>query len=326
MNRFTINKKELKRLALETAAIIGVCALVFVGITQTAYSAITNQTDMVAAAGNSQDLSGNSSSSIPAGYVKADYALQVGQYSSQPTAQDISREDAAERGAQDLWRVFGLDLSGKTIEMTYHPVTSTQPRATWTGIVTISANQSYYFDIDAVTGEVRSTHLDKYWNEGVDTGMDASLMQNHAQYDSLAKAIAEKYQLVAGRVASVEYYGQGFTTNPSGAKNADVQMRVTSESGQQAQLEFSRYNQEFLGVDYDCWVKEVTLIEKQMENNLRNRDTDATQIIIDDIGLNGATQIIVDDIGLNGATKQVTIDNQKIECPGSWLKVFQRAK
>jgi hypothetical protein len=288
MKRIMANKKEFQRIALETVAVIGVCAMVFAGITQTAYSVVTNQTDTVPSAYSMQALSGNSSSSLPPGYVKANYTLQVGQYSSQPTAQDISKEDAAERGAQDLWKVFGLDLNGKTIEMTYNKVTSTQPRANWTGIVTISQNQSYWFGIDAVTGEVRGTHLDKHWNENVDIGMDTSLIKNHAKYDSLAQAIAEKCQLVPGKVASVEYYGQGYSSNPSGAQNAEVLMRVKSESGQQAQLTFSRHNQEFLGVDYDCWVKEVTLMEEQLQKELQEKE--ATQIIIDDQPMEGAQE------------------------------------
>ena len=288
MKKIFADKKEFQRIALETVAIIGVCALVFVGVTQTAFSAVTNQTATVPAAYSTQVLNGDSASGIPAGYVKADYKLQVGQYSTQPAVESISKEEAAECGAQDLWKVFGLDLSGKTIEMTYNRVTSTQPRADWTGIITIDKNLSYWFSIDAVTGEVRGTHMDKYWDENVDTGMDTSLMKNHNEYDSLAQAIAEKLQLVAGKIASVEYYGQGFTTNPAGAQNSDVSIRVTSANGQQAQLDFSRYNQEFLGVDYDCWVKEVTLMEKQMQNN--QQDMDTPQIIIDDQKIEGAQE------------------------------------
>lgn len=300
MKKIFADKKEFQRIALETAAVIGVCALVFAGISQTAFSAVTNQTATVQAAYSTQVLNGGSASGIPTGYIKADYKLQVGQYSSQPAVEAISMEEAAERGAQDLWKVFGLDLNGKTIEMTYNKVTSSQLRADWTGIVTIDKNLSYFFSIDAVTGEVRVTHMDKYWDENVDTGMDTSLMKNHIEYDSLAKTITEKLQLVAGRIASVEYYGQGFTTNPAGSQNSNVSLRVTSENGQQAQLEFSRYNQEFLGVDYDCWVKEVTLMEKQIQNNQQHMDT---------------PQIIIDDQEMEGAQEK----------SGFWIKVLQKA-
>jgi hypothetical protein len=289
MKKILADKKELRRLVLETAAVIGVCALVFVGVTQAAFSAVTNQTATVPAAYSTQALDGNTSSGIPAGYVKADYKLQLGQYSTQPAVEAITKEEAAERGAQDLWRVFGLDLSGKTIEMTYNKVTSTQPRADWTGIVTIDKNLSYFFSIDAITGEVRNTHKEIYWAEGGNTGMDVSLIKNYSQYESLARTITEKFQFVPGKIASVEYAGQGFCTNPSGAQNADISLRVASESGQQAQLEFSRYNQDFLGVDYDCWVKEVTLMEKQMQNNLQDMK-EAPQIIIDDKEIEGAQE------------------------------------
>jgi len=286
MKKIEVNQKELRRIVLETAAIIGVCALVFAGITQAAFSAVTNQTATVPAA-VSMETAGKSS--VPAGYVKADYTIELGQYSKQPTAKDISVEEAAERGAQDLWRVFGLDLSGKTIEMTYNEATSTHPRADWTGIVTISENHLYYFSIDAVTGENRVTQQEKYWDEGVDTGLDTSLLKDHTEFDALAQTINQKYQFVTGKVTSVEYAGQGFCTNPSGAKNATVEIQVKSENGQQAQLTFSRYNNEFLGVAYDCWVKESAAIEQQILNEQEKEK--ATQILIDDEKMEGAQPI-----------------------------------
>jgi hypothetical protein len=288
MRKILTDKKELRRLALETAAVIGICALVFAGVTQAAFSAATNQTATVPAAYSTPASNASSNSGIPAGYVKVDYKLQLGPYSSQPAVESISEEEAAERGARDLWRVFNLDLSGKTIEMTYNKVTSTQPRADWAGIVTIDKNLSYFFSIDAITGEVRGTHKDKYWNEGVNTGMDVSLLQNHSKYDALARTITEKYQFVSGKVTSTECAGQGFCTNPAGAQNSDVNIRVTSENGQQAQLEFSRYNQEFLGVDYDCWVKEITLMEEQAQKDQQNRKT--PHIVIDDQKMDGAQE------------------------------------
>lgn len=285
MKKIEVNKKELRRIVLETAATIGVCALVFAGITQTAFAVVTNQT-ATAPAAVSMDTA--SKSSIPAGYVKADYSVKLGQYSKQPTAKDISIDEAAERGVQDLWRVFGLDLSDKTIEMTYNEVTSTQPRADWTGIVTISKNHTYYFSIDAVTGENRATQQEKYWDQGVDISMDTSLMTNHTEFDVLAKEINKKYQFVPGTVTSVEYAGQGYATNQSGAQNSSVEIQLKSENGQQAQLSFSRHNKEFLGVAYDCWVKEAAAREKQILKEQQEKE--ATQIIIDDQKMEGAQE------------------------------------
>ncbi|HWQ73958.1 MAG TPA: hypothetical protein VN441_01470 [Syntrophomonas sp.] len=279
MKKIPTDKRELRKLVLETAAVIGVCALVCAGVTQVCFSVVANQTAVVPASYQTQALNGGSGAPVPAGYVKADYQLQTGPYSSQPDAQAISPEEAAERGAQDLWKVFGLNLQGQTIEMTYNAVTSTQPRANWTGIITIDNNLSYWFSVDAITGEVRGTHMDKYWDKGVNTGMDVSLIENHATYDALARSITAKKQLLSDKIATVEYYGQGYSSSPSGALNADIQMRVTSANGQQAQLTFSRYNQEFLGVDYDCWIQEAALIEEQLEKNL---DKLTTSVTIDD--------------------------------------------
>lgn len=301
MNKIMQNRKELWTIVLETAAIIVVCTLVFAGITKTAFSAVTNQTRTLPEISISQTVSGTSQPAIPAGYIKADYQVKLEQYSGQPEAQDISKEEAAELGAQDLWRVFGLDLDGKSIEMTYNAASSTNPRADWTGIVTISPNQSYFFSIDAVTGEHRNTHQEQFWDVDFNVGMDQSLLNNHSQYDALAITAAEKYRLVPGKVASVEYYGQGSSSNTAGAKNADIEMRVTSENGEQAQLCFSRYNQEFLGVDYDCWVKETTAMEKQM---MERASTESSPTII------------IDDEKMEGAQEK----------GGLWLKVIEQSK
>lgn len=265
---------------METIAVIGVCTLVFAGITQTASSALTNQTSTVAAL-NAQNYSG-STQNIPDGYVKADYKVELGQYSKQATAKDISKEGAAEIGARNLWKLFGLDLSGQTIEMTYNPATSTNLRADWAGMVTINKNHFYAFDIDAVTGECRTACQEKYWDEKVDTSMDKYLIENHAEFDSLAKAIAEKYQLVPGKVASVEYYGQGYSSGPSGGQNSQIDMRVISENGQQAQLTFSRHNKEFLGVAYDCWIKDAAQWEEQILKKQKEAEDKGTHIEIHD--------------------------------------------
>ena len=73
---------------------------------------------------------------LPDGYVKPDYQLADNDLEyyrdKKPTSADLSREAAAELGVQGLYRVFGLDMNGKTIEMAYNPAQNGH-RATWEG-------------------------------------------------------------------------------------------------------------------------------------------------------------------------------------------------
>jgi hypothetical protein len=205
---------------------------------------------------------GAEASGTPADYVKADYQVKLAQNSEAPTAKDMSEEEAAEKGAQNLWKLFAVALDGKTIEMSYHAASARQPRAEWEGTVTIDESQSYWFTVDAVTDEYRTTGQLKYWDADLDLGMDKSLLANHAEYETLAKAAAEKYQLVPGRISSVEYVSQGYTSNHFG-KNPDIAMLVKAENGQQAQVRFSRYNKELLAVEYDGWLEDAKILEEQ---------------------------------------------------------------
>ena len=66
----------------------------------------------------------------------------------------MTKEDAAEIGAQALWEVFDVNLEGQVIEMGYQQATDSLPRSTWYADVMINGKRSYYFSVDSVTGEL----------------------------------------------------------------------------------------------------------------------------------------------------------------------------
>ncbi len=254
----------IKKLAVGTAAAIGLSTLGFGVLTQSAQAAGIDKTITVPTT-YSSTVSNVTKVTIPDGYVKANYQIKI-MGTAKASENEVTAEKAAELGAQDLWRIFNSDLSNKTIEMSYAAVNEHHPRAEWLGVIKVDENLFYLFSIDALTGELRNTGIERYLPGKVDTGMDMALMKNPGKYLNLAKQTAEKYQLVTGKIASVEYASQGYCINHEGTgKNAQIAILVTSENGEEAQLEFSKVNQEFLNVSYDRAMKDFHEISKQME-------------------------------------------------------------
>ncbi|MEN6328655.1 MAG: hypothetical protein ABFD18_20920 [Syntrophomonas sp.] len=270
MNIKTINFSQLKKTVLGTVAAIGICTLGFSGMSQVVEASAVNQTKTIPTK-YSTAVNQAQPNQVPAGYVKAAYQTKLSEFSGQPGIQDLSMEKAAEIGAQNLWKFFGVDLTGKTIDMSYYTPTDSSPRAQWEGIIFINKVPSYSFSVDAITGEYRTVGQEKYWTGNINTGMDKELIENHGQYAALAKKVAEKFQVVSGQIVSVQYAGQGMSSFKDVGVNSDISMIVKSDNGQQAQLKFSRYNQELLDVAYDPWVKEARAYEQQIEKEMQER-------------------------------------------------------
>lgn len=265
---------DTKKMVLGSVAAIAAVTVIFAGIGQVVKAAEIGKKESVPTS-YSIPYAGPADSQAPAGYVKKDYKLKfVG--TDQPTVNDMKMEEAAELASQNLWRIFQVDLDGRTLEMTYYPTTTTQLRAIWEVHVQINDRLSYTFTLDAVTGENHSIAKRIFHNADIPEGMDKNLLKNHQEYQELAKAAAEKYQLVSGKVTSVEYVSQGYQENNQGAKNSDITFHVKSDKGEVAQVSFSRYNQELLTVEYNNWVKEAERLEKQIEKQLKQQAPDVT--------------------------------------------------
>lgn len=256
------------------ACIIGGGTLLFQGTAQAALGMETNRSETVStsypndvvAMGKMQD------SALPEGYVKPDYQLVDNQLEyyrdKKPSSAELTREQAAELGVQGLYRVFGLDMNGKVIEMTYDPAQDGH-RSTWTGNWRPNGPKSsseayvevYSFCVDAVSGELHSVLHDRVLDGSVNTGFDSGAAQNTGDYEALAKEAAVRLGAIKGTVNQVEYEGQGVTCN-----DPDIFFNLTGQGGDRAQLRFSRYDKELLGITFDAGMKEMDVSERNAED------------------------------------------------------------
>ncbi len=253
--RGTMGKgKDLKKAALGAAAAITACTLVFGGLTQAVKAAELGKPASVPTR-YSAPIAQTATASLPSDYEKADYQVKLHKLSGQGTAADLKMNEAAELGAQNLWRLFQADLKGKTIVMSYHPATELDPRAVWYGEIAEENGQGYVFELDAITGSPRIARQEKHWKDAGPLGLDKKLQKQHDEFTKLAKEAAETNKLVRGPIASVEYVSQGYTSSDFGS-NPDITFLVKSENGERAQLTFSRHNKELLGVEYNGWLED----------------------------------------------------------------------
>ena len=255
------NFTNLKKTAVGTILAVSICTLAFGVITQSVKASIINKTQIVPTKYSATENI-IKKPNIPKGYVKANYKVKINESQSGLLTKGISGNKAAEIGASDLWRLFKADLNGKTIEMSYSPASDIVPSAYWMGIIKINENLTYIFSVDVVTGNCLDTGKERYWPaDNIKTSMNLDLMKNCETYLSKAKELAKKYNLVSGKIVSSKYASQGYNSSDYG-KNSVIDVSVTSDTGQKAQLTFSTYNQEFICVEYDDLLKSIEQLHK----------------------------------------------------------------
>lgn len=276
MKTSNMKRKSFVKTVLAAAVMIGSTTGLFQGLTQVAAANEIGKKDIIPTSyaavsyptvGTMQSAQENA----PEGYKKANYTLvdnDLPYYrDKKPTASDISREAAAETGAQALWTVFNIELEGKVLEMAYNPATEDN-RATWEGCWWIDgkgkSTQNYFFSVDAITGELHTIQYSRTLKENVSVGFDAALAQNPQEYEVLAKSAAEQFGAVHGLVKSAEYANQGSASN-----DPTIDIRVTGENGELAQISFSRYDKALLSIAFDSWCKEAAATAQKIEEEMK---------------------------------------------------------
>ncbi|GIP31692.1 hypothetical protein [Paenibacillus sp. J2TS4] len=246
-----------KKSLLAAAALIGASALLFQGFAQAATASEFKNTNTTPAsyANYTTGSSQTAPNSLPEGYIKANYtvgALDLEYYRNQtPTSNDMTKEEAAEIGAQALWELFGLNLEGQVIEMGYSQATENLPLSHWDASVLINGERDHYFSVDSVTGELLNiSRASRALDKSVSIAFDSALDQNPGEYIALAEKLAEKYNVVHGAVQSVEYNGQGY-----GNHEPDISFDIIGENGEMALMSLSRYDQTLLGIVYSAEYK-----------------------------------------------------------------------
>lgn len=179
---------------------------------------------------------------------KANYTVSMDSLNTgTPTDTDLTMEEAAEVGAGYLKKIYGLDLDGAYVYMSYDPGTETFPRPFWSADVLFEKEQTpestrWGYMIDAVTGELFDVSSNRKLDVSVSLGYDAALEKDCGVYAELARKKAEEWKLMDSPVDRVEYSGQGYSVN-----DPSIEVNVIGGNGEIVNMSFSRYDQTFLG-------------------------------------------------------------------------------
>ena len=248
-------KNGLVKTLLATALIVGAVAAVSQGITQAVVATEIKKVESIPTSYtiplNMQEQA--EESNVPEGYVKPNYTVVDNDseyYNDKPTANDISRDYAAEIGVQALWPIFNTDLNGKEIVMTYMSAEDGL-RAAWMGEWKLDDNRQYRFSVDAITGEVRYVSLERVLEVDVPIGYDEALANNTQKVEEIARKYAEQFDVVNGPIESVFDIGQGAYAN-----DPLIWVDMVGENGLRARIDLSRYDNALLGICYEPWFKE----------------------------------------------------------------------
>lgn len=261
-----MKQKNILKLTAATAAIIGAGTILFYSVSEVTLAANERKVETVAI---TYQVSGSSETVLPVQgekeeteeekreanreeKVKANYTVSLDSLNTgTPADTDLTMEEVAETGAQYLRNLFGLDLDGAYVYMSYFPGTQTFPRPFWSGDVLFQKEQKpestrWTYMIDAVTGELFDICYGRQIAVSVPLGYDAALEKDHSLYAELAKKKVEECRLADSPVDRVEYNCQGYSGN-----DPTITVGVIAENGEIVNLTFSRYDQVFLGLITD---------------------------------------------------------------------------
>ena len=273
-----MKQKNILKLTAATFAIIGTGTILFNSAAEITLAANDGKVETVT---TSYQVSDSPETALPKSEIKEESSRKVNYYVSMdslntetPTDVDLTMEEAAEAGTQYLRNIFGLDLEGAYVYMSYCSGTETFPRAFWSGNVLFQKEQTpestgWTYMMDAVTGELFNIGYDRQLDVNVPLGYDAALEKNYSIYAELAKKKTEECKLIDGPVDRVEYNWQGYSGN-----DPTITVDVIGKNGEIVNMSFSRYDQMFLGFitdtsrkvtesALDCAVGEVVTIEEE---------------------------------------------------------------
>lgn len=250
-----MKQKNTLKLTAATFAIIGAGTLLF---NSAAEMALASNSGKVETVPTSYQVADSLEATLPESEIKGENGGKVNYSVSMdslntgtPTDTDLTMEEAAEAGNQYLRNIFGLDSEGAYVYMSYYPGTETFPRAFWSGDVLFQKEQTpestrWTYMVDAVTGELFNIGYGRQLDVSVPLGYDAALEKDYQLYAELAKKKAEECGLIGSPVDRVEYNCQGYAGN-----DPTIAVNVIGKDGEIVNMDFSRYDQMFLGLITD---------------------------------------------------------------------------
>ncbi len=251
-----MKQKNIVKLAAATLVIIGAGTILFNAAAEMALAANKGKVETVP---TSYQVADSLETALPEAERKGESSGKVNYSVSMdslntgtPTATDLTMEEAAEAGAQYLRNIFGLDLEGAYVYMSYYPGTATFPRAFWAGDVLFRKEQTpestrWTYMIDAVTGELFNIDYGRQLDVSVPLGYDAALENDYGTYEELARKKTEDCELIDSSADRVEYNCQGYSGN-----DPTISVDVIGRNGEIVNLTFSRYDRTFLGLITDA--------------------------------------------------------------------------
>lgn len=246
-----MKQKNILKLTAATLAIIGAGTIIFNSAAEVTLAANGGKVEKVP---TSYQVSDSLETALPQSEIKgesggkANYSVSMDSLNTgTPTNVDLTMEEAAEAGTGYLRDIFGLDLEGAYVYMSYCPGTETFPRAFWSGDVLFQKEQTpestrWTYMVDAVTGELFNIGYGRQLDVSVPLGLDAALEKDYGIYAELAKKKTEECKLMDSPVDRVEYNCQGYVGN-----DPTITVDVIGKNGEIVNMSFSRYDQMFLG-------------------------------------------------------------------------------
>lgn len=206
-------------------------------------------------------LANSSNSELQKSNEEANYIIEKDEFGGTPDAKDIPMDQAASIGAQELEKIFGIDLEDANITMKYFPATELFPRAYWYGSAELPGKKAsldnpgvrnYGFNVDAVTGNILCSQVVRYV-DGPEisgfSGFDKELSKDPSAYTEKAKEIGEHFNVVQSKIVSAEYTSQGYTSN-----DPYVTITLTGENGRRAKISISQHDQTLTDIQYEEWI------------------------------------------------------------------------
>lgn len=255
-----MKQKNILKLTVVTLAIIGAGTILFHSLAEMTLAANDGKVEKIPTSYQVSDSPGTTmpeatenEKNIETDSVSVNYTLSMHRLNTgTPTDTDLTMEEAAEAGRQYLENIFGLDLEGAYVYMSYEPGTETFPRAFWVGDVSFEKERKpestkWTYLIDAVTGELFNIGYDRQLDVTVPLGYDKALEKDYSVYAELARKKAEECKLIDGPIDRIEYNCQGSSGN-----DPTIAVNVIGENGEIVNMDFSRYDQTFLGLITDA--------------------------------------------------------------------------
>ena len=250
-------KKNTWKTVVVSATAITLCSTVFAGANNIAMAMALDKEESISTTYNISTTFINKAED----YVKADYEVLENKVMRSINSGALPVDQAAEIGAQYLWDMFKVDLSGKTIYMSYF-IDPDVAKAYWQGDIVEAGSDisdappAYSFVVEAISG-ARVSASKKYEKKETTVPFDPEKLRekyknNCDEYLELAKQFAEKHSGV--KAARAEFkdisatidgssidHGKPFSKsgNYSRAYEIFVQVTVMDEQGQKTEVTIS---------------------------------------------------------------------------------------